>query len=88
MQETIRARVDARLKKQFEAVAKSRGTSVSLLLREYMEECVSTHAVEEQHKQETLLAIESIESGRFIEGDAVFAWLDTWGADTPGKKPE
>ena len=81
MQETIRARVDAALKERFEAAARSRGQSASHLLREFMAECVERHQEQEQRRAETLAALESVEAGRFVEGDAVFAWMDTWGTD-------
>ena len=81
MQETVRARVDAALKEQFEVAAKARGQSASWLLREFMADFVRRHEEEKARRAETLLAIESVEAGRFIEGDEVFAWLDTWGTD-------
>ena len=81
MQETIRARVDADLKEKFEMAAKDRGQSSSHLLREFMTNFVSSHEEQEKRRAETLSAIESIEAGRFIEGEEVFAWMDTWGTE-------
>jgi predicted transcriptional regulator len=88
MQEVIRARVDAALKNKFEAIAKSRGKSSSHLLREFMVDFVSSHEEQERRRAETLLAIESIEAGRFVDGDEVFAWLDSWGTDAEADMPE
>jgi predicted transcriptional regulator len=88
MQEIIRARVDAALKDKFEAIAKSRGKSSSLLLREFMVEFVSSHEEQERRRAETLLAIESIEAGRFVDGDEVFAWMDSWGTGAETDMPE
>jgi predicted transcriptional regulator len=79
MQETIRARVDAELKRKLESAAKSRGQSASHLLREYMADFVQTREEQQKRHAETLLALESIEAGRFVEGEGVFAWMDSWG---------
>ena len=88
MEKTIRARVDADLKDKFEHVAQSRGQNSSHLLREFMIEFVRKHEEEEQRREETMLAIESIEAGRFVESDDVFAWLDSWGTDEEKQAPE
>ena len=87
MQDMIRARVDAGLKEKFEKAAKSRGRSASHILREFMADFVGRHEEQERRREETLLAIESIEAGRFIEGDEVFAWMDTLGTDTETDAP-
>ncbi|MGE4469325.1 MAG: CopG family ribbon-helix-helix protein [Desulfovibrio sp.] len=81
MQETIRARVDAALKEKFETAAKSRGQSSSHVLREFMMDFVKRHEEQEKRDAETLLAVESIEAGRFVEGEEVFAWMDSWGTE-------
>jgi predicted transcriptional regulator len=88
MQGIIRARVDVALKDKFEAIAKSRGKSSSHLLREFMVDFVSNHEEQERRRAETLLAVESIEAGRFVDGDAVFAWMDSWGTDVETDTPE
>lgn len=88
MQETIRARVETHLKEQFENAAKSRGLNASQLLRDFMADYVHKHAEQQRRHEETLQAIESIEAGRFIAGEAVFTWLETWGSDTPSDAPQ
>jgi predicted transcriptional regulator len=88
MQETIRARVDTALKNKFEAIAKSQGKNSSHLLREFMVDFINRHEEREKRRAETLLAIESIEAGRYIDGDQVFAWLDSWGTETESDAPE
>ncbi|WP_022660392.1 CopG family ribbon-helix-helix protein [Paucidesulfovibrio longus] len=88
MQETIRARVDTALKNKFEAIAKSQGKNSSHLLREFMVDFINRHEEREKRRTETLLAIESIEAGRYIDGEEVFAWLDSWGSETESDAPE
>lgn len=88
MQETIRARVDAALKAEFEDAAKSRGQSASHLLRQFMAEFVRRHKEERRRLAETVLAMESVEAGRFMEGAEVFAWMDSWGTDSETDAPE
>ena len=87
MQETIRARVDAALKEKFESAAKDRGQNASHVLREFMADFVEKHEERKKRHAETLLAIESIEAGRFVEGDEVLAWLDAWGSDDEPEAP-
>ncbi len=81
MQETIRARVDSKLKKQFEFTAKKHGQNVNQLLRSFMTDYVDKDKKQQTRHEETLQALESIAAGRCIAGDEVFAWLDTWGTD-------
>jgi predicted transcriptional regulator len=88
MQETIRARVDAALKNKFEDIARKQGQSSSHLLREFMVDFVSRYEEQERRREETLLAIESIEAGRYVEGDKVFAWMDSWGTESETDAPE
>ncbi|WP_320170320.1 hypothetical protein [Maridesulfovibrio sp.] len=88
MQDTIRARVDSELKKKFELAASDHGQSSSHILREFMAEFVRNHEEQKKREVETLLAIESIEAGRFIEGDEVFAWMDSWGTGNETDVPE
>ncbi len=80
MQDTIRARVDAALKERFELAAKAQGQSSSHVLRDFMAEFVRRHDEARRRREETLLAIESVEAGRFVEAEEVFAWMETWGA--------
>lgn len=88
MQETIRARVDTALKNKFEDIAKREGKNSSHLLREFMAEFVARHEEQVKRHEETLLAVESIEAGRYIEGDEVFAWMDSWGTEAETDVPE
>lgn len=88
MQETIRARVEIELKERFEQAAKSRGASASSVLRGFMAEYADRHEEELRRREETLLAVETIEAGRFVEGEEVFAWLDSWGTENGKAAPE
>jgi predicted transcriptional regulator len=88
MQETIRARVDTALKDKFEAIAKSQGKNSSHLLREFMVDFINKHEERERRRAETLLAIESIEAGRYVEGNEVLAWLESWGSEAETDAPE
>ncbi len=88
MQETIRARVDTALKNKFEAIAKREGKNSSHLLREFMADFVARHEEQAKRHEETLLAIESIKAGRYVESDAVFAWMDSWGTEAETDAPE
>lgn len=41
-----------------------------------------------RRRQETLEALEDIESGRVVNGAEVMSWLATWGADDEVEPPQ
>jgi hypothetical protein len=57
-------------------------------MQEVMADGGNKHAKRKDRYGETLLAIESVEAGRFIDGDEVFAWLDSWGTEAETNMPE
>jgi predicted transcriptional regulator len=42
---------------------------------------------QETRTAETLQALVSVESGRYVEGEAVFAWVATWGTGQEAEPP-
>jgi len=55
---------------------RSKSWLINQALREYMER----QELEQQRWQETLEAMESVAQGKFVSGEAVHAWLKSWGS--------
>ena len=71
-----------------EAVADKLKRSKSWVINEAIKEFVEKQRVEQQRWQETLSALESIEKGRTVSGDAVHSWLKSWGTLEEGTPPK
>lgn len=71
-----------------EAVADKLKRSKSWVINEAIKEFVEKQRVEQQRWQETLSALESIEKGRTVPGDAVHSWLKSWGTPEEGTPPK
>jgi len=55
---------------------RSKSWLINQALREYMER----QELEQQRWQETLDAMESVAQGNVVSGEAVHAWLKSWGS--------
>ncbi|MEA3468100.1 MAG: type II toxin-antitoxin system RelB/DinJ family antitoxin [Thermodesulfobacteriota bacterium] len=77
----IRARIPENLKQDFEAAAEARHLSLSNAMRMLMSQYVEQEKELSRRREETLEAIEDIESGRIVDGDEVMAWLASWGSE-------
>ena len=78
----IRARIPEDLKQDFEAAAEARHLSLSNAMRMIMSKYVEQEKDLARRREETLEAIEDIESGRIVDGYKVLAWLASWGSET------
>ena len=83
----IRARIPADLKQDFVAAAKARHLTLSNAMRMLMSKYVEQEKELARRKEETLEAIEDIESGRIVDGDEVLAWLASWGSEAELEPP-
>jgi len=61
--------------------------SKNWLINQAIKEFVEKQSLESQRWQETLQALDSIQSGKAVEGDKVYAWLESWGTDDEQEKP-
>jgi len=77
----IRARIPEDLKQDFEAAAEAHHLSLSNAMRMLMSKYVEQEKELARRREETLEAIEDIESGRIVDGDEVLAWLASWGSE-------
>lgn len=80
-----------RLSKDIEApleqLAKKLDRSKNYLVNQAIKEFVVRQSMEEARWSETLEALESVDSGRLVESEAVTRWLQTWGDDSPKSPP-
>lgn len=63
---------------------RSKNRIINQALREFFER----EELERSRWQETLQAMESVAQGRVVSGEAVGAWLQSWGADNELSPPK
>ncbi|MEO6196451.1 MAG: ribbon-helix-helix protein, CopG family [Thermoanaerobaculia bacterium] len=51
------------------------------VIQDALREYVSRHRLELRRWRETQEAIDAAERGEVVQGEEVFAWLDTWGRE-------
>jgi len=83
----VRARIPEALKKDFEAAAAAHGWNLSQAIRQLMNQYVEQQKELERRHQQTLEALEDIESGRIVDGKRVIDWLAGWGDDDEQEPP-
>ena len=77
----IRARIPEVLKNDFEAAAATHGMNLSQALRVLMAQYVEHEKEVARRHEETLEALEDIETGEIVDGEKVMSWLASWGTD-------
>ena len=84
---TVRLRPE--LEKDLEAMGEKYHRSKSWLINEAIKEYIEHQERDQARWQGTLQAMESVAHGRAVSGDAVHAWLGSWGRDDelPPPKP-
>jgi predicted transcriptional regulator len=68
--------VEARLEAMSEKLHRSKSWLINQALREF----IQRQEQEQVRWQETLRAMESVAQGKAVSGEAVHAWLRSWGA--------
>jgi len=77
----IRARIPEVLKKDFETAAAAHEMNLSQAVRVLMAQYVEQEKEVTRRHEETLEALEDIETGEIVDGDKVMSWLASWGTD-------
>lgn len=75
---TVRLQPD--VKKDLDALADKLHRSRNWLVNEAVREFVARQDLEASRWQETLAAMEAVAQGHAVSGDAVQAWLESWGS--------
>ncbi|MGA2271418.1 MAG: CopG family transcriptional regulator [Bryobacteraceae bacterium] len=84
MTTTLSVRVDARVKKRLEALAKHSRRSKSFLAAEAIAAYV---AAEEWQLREIQQGLKELDAGQTVSHERVSAWLRSWGKPGEGKAP-
>ncbi|MCE7032761.1 ribbon-helix-helix protein, CopG family [Lysobacter sp. GX 14042] len=73
----LQPEVEQDLRETAQQLNRSRNWLVNEAVREY----VARHQAQRSRMEETLAAIDSVARGEVVSGQAVHAWLDSWGSD-------
>jgi len=74
-------RIQSHLSEPLEKIAAKLHRSKSSIINQAIEEFLEHERQEQLRWQETLAALESIRHGQVVSGEAVHAWLDSWGSN-------
>jgi len=81
-------RIQADLSERLEATATRLHRSKSSIINQAVEAFLDHEQQEQLRWQETLTALESVHQGQVVSGDAVHAWLESWGTEQETPAPE
>ncbi|WP_066018545.1 CopG family ribbon-helix-helix protein [Endozoicomonas atrinae] len=81
-------RLNQDIEEPLNRLAKVMSRSRNFLINEAVREYIRKHAREMQEWDETLEALDQVRRGDTVDGDAVMAWLDSWGSDNELEAPE
>lgn len=70
------------------SMASAMQRSKSWLINQALKEFLARQSQEQKQWVETLKAMDSAAQGQVVSGDAVHAWLNTWGTDAELSVPE
>lgn len=80
----LKPEVEEALRKKAEQLQGSRNWLINQAIREYLEK----ENQEEIRWKDTFQALDSLDAGKVIDGDAVHSWLGSWGSGGEINKPE
>ncbi len=72
-------RLQPEIEESLNAMAGKLQRSKSWLINQALSEFIERQTLEQSRWQETLKAIESVAQGKVVSGEAVNAWLESWG---------
>jgi len=82
-------KIDAALKNRIQHLANQRRRSAHWIMLEAIQQYVEREEARESFKQEALASWAAYqETGRHLTGQAVRAWLNTWGTNDEQAAPE
>ncbi|MGB9428315.1 MAG: ribbon-helix-helix protein, CopG family [Gammaproteobacteria bacterium] len=81
-------RLQPELEKSLETMAGKLHRSKSWLINQAIKEFIANQKLEQARWQETLAAMESVTRGKTVSGEAVHAWLRSWGSDNELPPPK
>lgn len=78
-------RIPVEVEEPLEVLARKLDRSKSYLINQALKEFVARQSLEEQRWEETVVALNSVQAGQFLEEAEVNRWLDSWGRE--GRRP-
>lgn len=81
-------RLQPEIEQGLEAMAADQERSKSWLINQALKEYIERQAQEKTRWQETLTAMDSVAKGQVVSGEAVHAWLESWGKDDEQAPPK
>lgn len=73
-------RLQPEVEESLSAMASKLQRSKSWIINQALGEFLARQSQEQSRWQETLQAMESVAQGKVVSGDAVHAWLESWGS--------
>ena len=74
-------RLSSDVERPLDSLAKKLDRSKSYLINQAVKEFIARQSVDDSRWEQTLEAIESINSGKSIDESDVNSWLNSWGSD-------
>jgi predicted transcriptional regulator len=81
-------RLQPEVESSLEAMAHKLHRSKNWLINQAIREFVARQELEQSRWKETLSALESVTQGKVVSGQAVHAWLQSWGTAEELPPPE
>lgn len=81
-------RLQPDIEKTLEEAAEKLQRSKNWLINQAIKEFLQKESLESKRWQDTLTALDSLNSGKVVEGASVHSWLDSWGSDSELEKPK
>jgi len=81
-------RLQPEIEQRLQAMTGSTHRTKSWLINQAVKEFVERQGIEQNRWQQTLQAMESVAQGQVVSGEAVHAWLQSWGTDKELPPPE
>ena len=72
-------RLQPELERPLSEIASKLNRSKNWVLNQALREYVARCELDDKRWQDTLEALESVQEGRVVDGEAVHAWLASWG---------
>lgn len=85
---TTTVRLQPEVEQALDAMAAQSRRSRSWLINEALRTYIAQQKTIDARWRETLQAIESVAQGKAVSGDAVHAWLDSWGSEHEHRPPQ
>ncbi len=80
-------RLQPEIENPLENLSKKLDRSKNYLINQAIKEFLARKSLEEQRWDETLKAIDSVKSGKFIAEKDVNGWLESWGTENEIEPP-